>query len=172
MRGENCSETPVTSGAGGRYGDDERSRQTSEVLMLHPARTVTTPLTLFVSADTGDAEIAAEFRYDPNDPLAVSLVIGLECAEPVVWVFGRDLLADGVSEACGLGDITVEPASDTANGTTCRDIRITLATDRLATMIAARDKVVEFLVESFTVVPSGCELDHIDFDAEIEALIA
>jgi hypothetical protein len=135
--------------------------------MLHPARTVTTALTLFVSADTGDAEIQAELRYDPRDPLAVSLAIGTECAEPVVWVFGRDLLSDGVSRACGLGDITVEPASDIDN----REVRITLATDRLATMIAARDKVVEFLVESFTVVPSGCELDQIDFDAEISALL-
>jgi hypothetical protein len=140
----------------------------SEDLMLHPASTVTTPLTLFISADTGDAEIAAELRYDPSDPLAVSLVIGIECAEPVVWVFGRDLLADGVTQACGLGDITVEPASDVDS----RDVRITLATDRLATMIAARDKVVEFLVESFTVVPSGCELDRIDFDAEIAALLS
>jgi hypothetical protein len=144
------------------------SHHASEVLMLHPARTVTTPLTLFVSADTGDAEIEAELRYDSSDPLAVSLAIGIECVEPVVWVFGRDLLSDGVTHACGLGDITVEPASDLDS----RDIRITLATDRLATMIAARDKVVEFLVETFTVVPSGCELDYIDFDAEIASLIS
>lgn len=135
--------------------------------MLHPARTVTTPLTLFVSADTGDAEIAAELRYDPNDPLAVSLVIGVESAEPVVWIFGRDLLADGVSRASGVGDITVEPACDPDR----RDVRITLATNCLATMIAPRDKVVEFLVDSFTAVPSGCELDRIDMDAEIASLL-
>ena len=39
----------------------------------------------------------AELRYDPTDPLAVSLAIGTECDEPVVWVFARDLLADGVN---------------------------------------------------------------------------
>src|ERR1700722_8629932 len=135
--------------------------------MLHPARTVTTPLTLFVSASGGDAEIQGELRYDPSDPLAVSLAIGVECSEPVVWVFGRDLLAEGVSRASGLGDITVEPATELD----CHEIRITLATDCLATMIAPRDKVVEFLVESFTVVASGCELDSIDLDAEIAALL-
>jgi hypothetical protein len=136
--------------------------------MLHPSPTITTPLTLFVSADTGDAEVAAELRYDPRDPLAVSLAIGVECAAPVVWVFGRDLLADGTSRASGIGDITVEPAKDIDN----RDLRITLATDCLATMIADRAKVVEFLVESFTIVPSGCELDQVDLDAEIAALLS
>jgi hypothetical protein len=135
--------------------------------MLQPAQTVRTELTLSVSAITGEAEVEAELRYDPRDPLAVSLAIGVECGEPVVWVFGRDLLADGISHPTGEGDITVEPASD-PNG---REIRITLATDCLATMIAQRDKVVEFLVASFTAVPSGCELDHIDLDAEIEALL-
>jgi len=133
--------------------------------MLHPSYSVTTPLTLAVSAVTGDAELAAELRYDPNDPLAVCLAIGVECGEPVLWIFGRDLLAEGVSRVTGEGDITVEPASDMDS----REIRITLATDCLATMIAPRDKVVEFLVESFTA--SGCEMDRIDFDAEIAALL-
>lgn len=135
--------------------------------MLHPAHTVTTPLTLSVSAMTGDAELAAELRYDPSDPLAVSLAIGTECDEPVVWVFARDLLADGVNHASGEGDITIEPASDMDS----REIRITLATDCLATMIAPRDPVVEFLVSAFTAVPSGCEMDNVDFDAEIAALL-
>jgi Streptomyces sporulation and cell division protein, SsgA len=136
--------------------------------MLHPAHTVTTPLTLSVSAVTGDAELAAELRYDPNDPFAVALAIGTECGEPVVWVFGRDLLADGVSRATGEGDITVEPASDIDS----HEIRITLATDCLATMIAPRDTVVEFLVQSFTAVASGCELERIDIDAELAALLS
>jgi Streptomyces sporulation and cell division protein, SsgA len=135
--------------------------------MLHPLRTVTTPLTLFLSAVTGDSEIAAELRYDPSDPLAVALAIGVESAEPVVWIFGRDLLALGVRQASGEGDITVEPTSDSDR----RDIRITLATNCVATMVAPRDRIVEFLVESFTVVASGCEFDRIDVDAEIAALL-
>jgi hypothetical protein len=135
--------------------------------MLHEAHTVTTPLTLAVSAITGDADVQAELRYDPSDPLAVSLAIGVECDEPVVWTFARDLLADGVNHSSGLGDITVEPVEDLG---TAHDVRITLATDCLATMIAPRDRVVEFLVESFTAVPSGCEMDRIDLDAEIASL--
>jgi hypothetical protein len=140
----------------------------SEDLMLHPSHTVTTALTLSVSALTGDADLQAELRYDPSDPLAVSMAIGVECEEPVVWVFARDLLADGVNHASGEGDITVEPVADADR----REIRITLATDCLATMIAPRDKIVEFLVEAYTAVPSGCEMDGVDIDAEIATLFA
>jgi hypothetical protein len=136
--------------------------------MLHPAQPVTVPLTLSVSVVTGDADVQAEFRYDPDDPLAVSLVIGVECDEPVVWVFGRDLLADGVTRPTGEGDITIEPATDAEHR---EEVRITLATDCLATMVAPRDRVIEFLVASFSAVPSGCEMDRIDIDAEIASLI-
>jgi hypothetical protein len=135
--------------------------------MLHPARTVTTPLTLSVSAATGDADLQAELRYDPADPLAVTLAIGVECAEPVIWVFGRDLLADGVNGPTGQGDITIEPG----HAADRREIRITLATDCLATMTADRDTLVEFLVDSFTAVPSGTEMDAVDMDAEIASLL-
>jgi hypothetical protein len=136
--------------------------------MLNSSRTVTTPLTLSVSAVTGEAELDAELRYDPADPLAVSLAIGTDCGEPVVWTFARDLLAAGVQEASGEGDITIEPASDLDS----RELRITLATDCLATLLASRDRVVEFLVESYTVVASGAEFDSIDFDAELAAILS
>jgi hypothetical protein len=135
--------------------------------MLNSSRTVTTPLTLSVSAVTGEAELDAELRYDPSDPFAVTLAIGTECGEPVVWTFARDLLADGVKAPSGEGDVTVEPASDLDS----RELRITLATDCLATMLASRDRVVEFLVESYTVVASGAEYDAIDFDAELAAIL-
>jgi hypothetical protein len=134
--------------------------------MLNSSQTVTKSLTLSVSAVTGDADLEAELRYDPSDPLAVSLAIGTECGEPVVWVFGRELLADGVKDCAGEGDITIEPASELNS----RDLRITLATDCLATMLAPRDEVVEFLVETYTVVPTGTEFDRIDWDAEISSL--
>jgi hypothetical protein len=136
--------------------------------MLQPSQTVTTTLTLSVSASTGDAEMQAELRYDPNDPLAVTLAIGTECESPVVWVFARDLLAEGINSAAGVGDVTVEPASDVE----IPEVRITLATDCLATMTADRNKVLEFLVASFTAVPSGTEMDLVDFDAEIAALLS
>jgi hypothetical protein len=125
------------------------------------------PLTLVVSAANGQAELPAELRYDAADPFAVTLAIGTECDEPVVWVFARTLLAAGIGGAVGEGDITVEPAKDLPG----RQLRITLSTDCLATMVAPSDPIVEFLVESFARVPSGTETEHVDFDAEIASLL-
>ena len=139
--------------------------------MLHPARTITTPLPLVVTTGAGEAALDAELRYDPADPFAVSLAIGTECGDPVVWTFARDLLSAGVGSAQGEGDITVEPdfASDLDSDE--RMLRFTLATDCLATMLAPAALVVEFLVETFTAVPTGSELDRVDLDAEIAALL-
>jgi hypothetical protein len=139
--------------------------------MLHLPRTVTTPLSLVVSTNTGEAELDAELRYDPADPFAVSLAIGVECGEPVVWTFARDLLAAGVSAPAGEGDITVEPDPVAAMDENERMLRITLATDCLATMMTSSARVVEFLVETYALVPTGSELDRVDLDAEIAALL-
>ncbi len=136
--------------------------------MLDIPKTVTTRVTLLVTAATGEAEIGAELHYDPSDPFAVSLVIGADCPAPVTWVFARELLQAGVSSPAGQGDITVEPAGERSGE---RVLRITLATDCMATMLIGTDRVVEFLVETYSAVASGCELDHIDLDAEISALL-
>jgi len=139
--------------------------------MLHLPRTITTPLSLIVSTGTGEAELDAELRYDPADPFAVSLAIGVDCGDPVVWTFARELLAAGVNSPSGEGDITLEPDMSEGFGGE-RQLRITLATDCMATMLASTDRVVEFLVESYAVVPTGAELDRVDFDAEIAALLS
>src|SRR5437764_2109809 len=77
--------------------------------MLHLPRTITTPLSLTVSTGTAEAELDAELRYDPADPFAVTLAIGTEFGEPVIWTFARDLLASGVTAVTGEGDISIEP---------------------------------------------------------------
>ena len=82
-----------------------------------------------------------------------------------MWVFARDLLASGIAGPVGEGDISIEPAEDA-------EIRITLATDCLATMLAPRSRVAEFLIESFTQVPSGSEFAGVDIDAEIASLLS
>ena len=135
--------------------------------MYEPEKTVTTPLPLTVTASTGSGDVAGELRYDPADPFAVSLAIGVD-GVPVVWTFARELLADGLCGPSGVGDLRIEPI--TADGV--REIDITLTTDCQATLIAPRDTVVAFLVEAYATVPAGSELDHLDIDAELTALLA
>src|SRR3954466_14586971 len=138
--------------------------------MLHLPRTITTPLSLTVSTGTGEAHRDPALRYAPADPFAVSLAIGVDCGDPVVWTFARELLAAGVNSASGEGDITIEPEGSEGFGVE-RRLRITLATDCMATMLASADRAVEFLVETYSVVPTGAELDRVDLDAEIAALL-
>src|SRR3954451_25462638 len=133
-----------------QVSDRTLQRQHQEPEMLHHARTITTPLPLVVTTGAGEAELDAELRYDPADPFAGSLAIGTECGEPVVWTFARDLLSAGVGSPQGTGDITVEPDYATDMDSDERMLRITLATDCLATMLAPAGRVVEFLVETFT----------------------
>jgi hypothetical protein len=141
-------------------------------MLQHPARTITTPVPLIVTTGTGEATLDAELRYDPADPFAVSLAIGVECGDPVVWIFARDLLSAGVGSPQGEGDITIEPDFASDMDSDERMLRLTLATDCLATMLVPSGPVVEFLVETFTVVPTGSELDRVDLDAEIAALLS
>src|SRR3954453_914461 len=139
--------------------------------MLHLPRTITTPLSLVVPPGPGEAELDAELRYDPADPFAVALAIGVECGEPVVWMFARDLLAAGVTAPTGEGDITLGPDTISSFDDSERCLRIALATDCLATMVTPAAPVLEFLVETYAIVPTGSELDRVDLDAEIAALL-
>src|SRR5947209_17550671 len=84
---------------------------TKEPEMLHAPRTITTPLPLTVVTGNGEADLSGELRYDPSDPFAVSLAIGTECGEPVVWTFARDLLSAGITVVSGQGDRPIEPAN-------------------------------------------------------------
>src|SRR4051794_27931905 len=108
--------------------------------MLHMPRTITTPLSLTVSTGTGEAERGAELRYGPADPFAGSLAIGADCGGPVGRTFARERLGAGVSSPSGEGDIALEP--DISEGFRAHgQLRIALATDCMATMLASTDRV-------------------------------
>jgi hypothetical protein len=55
-----------------------------------------------------DAEtVEVQMRYDPADPLAVTLWVNGPHGEET-WVFGRDLLADGLRSMIPVGDGSVQ----------------------------------------------------------------
>ncbi|MFE2738809.1 SsgA family sporulation/cell division regulator, partial [Streptomyces sp. NPDC059349] len=49
-------------------------------------------------------------RYEPTDPYVVRAAFFADTDEPVEWVLGRDLLADGLRGSAGCGDIRIWPA--------------------------------------------------------------
>lgn len=121
-------------------------------LVLGPDRSVTVPATL---------------SYAASEPYAVTALFRTADGD-VAWVFGRDLLEDGMSAPAGEGDVAVWPS--TSQGT--RVICLSLASPSGSALLEADLAAVQaFLDDSYRLVPLGSEGDLLDLDAELAALL-
>ncbi len=117
----------------------------------------------------GDADVLVPttLGYDATAPFAVSAVFHT-CEGDVVWVFGRDLLADGVGDVVGEGDVTVWPSQNRGRRVVC----IALSSPSGDALLEAdRRDVSAFLRSAFAVVPRGAEMEAQDLDAELAQLL-
>jgi hypothetical protein len=117
----------------------------------------------------GDAQILvpATLVYDSLHPFAVSAVFHTSEGD-VTWVFGRDLLEDGLRGPVGQGDVAVWPSHHDGRKVVC----VSLASPSGSALLEADTvDVSSFLDASFTVVPSGTEMDVMDLDAELAELL-
>ncbi|WP_019074540.1 SsgA family sporulation/cell division regulator [Streptomyces hokutonensis] len=93
-----------------------------------------------VLADDEGAIIPTELVYQPDDCLAVRLVLlgpdGLE----VTWTFAWELLAQGLMSPAGEGDITVRPAQGPIDG-----VEVSLVAPTLARVWLPEDGVAQFV---------------------------
>ena len=60
----------------------------------------------WIRGDSDAETVEVQMRYDPADPLAVTLRVNAQDGEDV-WVFGRDLLADGLRSMVPVGEGSV-----------------------------------------------------------------
>jgi hypothetical protein len=112
----------------------------------------------------GPRPVPAELEYDTRDPYAVAVVLHAG-ASAVRWLFGRDLLADGLLAHCGDGDVRIGPAADPAL------IVVELASpDGAAVLEAPAKEIAAFLDRTYETVPADSESDWFDFDTELEKL--
>jgi hypothetical protein len=51
--------------------------------------------------------VPADVRYDVTDPYAVTVAFQVGHGQWLEWVFGRDLLAEGLAGAAGDGDVRI-----------------------------------------------------------------
>ncbi|WP_410588127.1 SsgA family sporulation/cell division regulator [Amycolatopsis sp. lyj-23] len=108
--------------------------------------------------------VPAELEYDTLDPYAVAVVLHAG-PSAVRWLFGRDLLADGLLGRCGDGDVRIGPAGDPAL------VVVELSSpDGAAVLEAPAKEIAAFLDRTYDVVPAGRESDWFDFDEEMEKL--
>jgi len=129
---------------------------------------VSTGLTLrLVLGGGSDVLVPATLVYDRLSPFAVSAVFHTSEGD-VTWVFGRDLLEDGLSTPVGQGDVAVWPSHQQGRKVVC----ISLASPSGSALLEAeRDDVTTFLDASFVVVPMGTEMATVDLDAELAELL-
>lgn len=111
--------------------------------------------------------LPVSLRYSRKDPYAISIVFtGPE--EEIVWVFARDLLAEGLDLPQGHGDVRIRPEHRDAR----RYVMIGLTSpDGTAELEADAEKVREFIAVTEDLVPRGYEDSVIDLDAALAGLL-
>jgi hypothetical protein len=132
--------------------------------------TVTQQLTLELIDPTGGVTpIGAELHYDPTDPYAVTTVF-MTGTTQVRWTFGRDLLARGLYEPTGDGDVHVWPCLDSDGHAV---VIIELCSPDGEALVQARTGDLRTFVDRMTkAVELGTESAHLDIDAAIYAIFA
>jgi hypothetical protein len=105
--------------------------------------------------------IEAELQYDPRDPYAVTTVF-MTGRSQVRWTFGRELLAAGLYEPAGDGDVHVWPCLD-AEGHAV--VIVELCSPDGEALIQARTGDLSSFVDRINkVVAPGMESAHLDVD--------
>ncbi|KEF09171.1 MULTISPECIES: spore wall synthesis regulator SsgD [Streptomyces] len=112
--------------------------------------------------------VPARLRYDSGDPFAVRVIFppvaSLDGIE-VVWTFARDLLAAGLREPSGRGDVHIWPC-----GPEYTMLEFHTADGLAMVQFQARD-LRGFLMRSYGVVPLGREGRYLDVEGDLAALL-
>ncbi|MER5195778.1 SsgA family sporulation/cell division regulator [Streptomyces sp. NPDC002755] len=112
--------------------------------------------------------IPATLSYDRQDPFAVRMTFPapatLEGVE-VCWTFARDLLAAGLHDAEGHGDVRVRPYG---YGRTVLEFH---APEGTAVVHVHTEEIRDFLRATSELVPTGTEYRQLDLDHDLAELM-
>jgi hypothetical protein len=132
--------------------------------------TVTREVTVqLVAPGDGSVALPVILHYDLADPYAVHATFRTGHGDGVSWVFARELLTLGVHRPSGDGDVRVWPSW--SSGSEVIFIGLT-SPDGEALLQATTRDLVDFLGRSYAVCPQGQEIEHLNVDAAITALLA
>ncbi|WP_236242019.1 SsgA family sporulation/cell division regulator [Streptomyces sp. CC228A] len=123
----------------------------------------------FVVSEELSFRIPVELRYEGKDPFAVRMTFHLPGDAPVTWVFGRELLLDGVNTPSGEGDVRIEPA-DAGDELSDVLIRLCVGADQ-AVFRASAPPLIAFLDRTDRLVPLGQETTLGDLGGDLEAAL-
>lgn len=124
-------------------------------------------LRLVISADQS-VLIPAVFDYTASDPFSVHATFHTGDGH-VAWVFGRELLAQGLAENVGEGDVAIWPSNRNGHRVVC--IALSSPSGH-ALMEADRGEIEDFLARSYSVVERGSEDHLMDIDNLIDRILS
>ncbi|WP_306193118.1 SsgA family sporulation/cell division regulator [Streptomyces sp. MK5] len=112
--------------------------------------------------------LCVRLRYEDADPYVVPATFFVDCDEPVEWVLGRDLLADGLEGSAGHADVRIWSATGRGD----QSIYIALGSSAgTAFLEVPVQDISSFLQDTQVLVLRGTESGLIDWDAELAHLL-
>ena len=113
-------------------------------------------------------DIEAEFRYDAEDPFAVAITFPVG-AGVLRWELARFLLAQGVTDPAGEGDICLWPhVTDEGRAVVVLSLHSTHG--ELVGEVRT-NQLYRFLTRTLAMVPLGTESEWLDVDAVVAMLL-
>jgi hypothetical protein len=131
--------------------------------------TVIREITVDVAAPAGGViRMPVALRYDTSDPFAIHADFRCGEGDEVTWVFGRELLTEGVSGPTGEGDVRIWPAQSQGEEV----LRMALISpDGEAVLQTSAEAVLDFLSATYASCQSGTEAQLLDLDTALEHLL-
>jgi hypothetical protein len=115
--------------------------------------------------------VTASLFYTGDDPYALRMAFHSGTDEAVEWIFARDLLAAGLTEPAGAGDVRAWPSlSGDGGGAPVLNIILSSPFGE-ARFEAPMTAMAEFLRRTYDAIPAGRESDFFDIGAELDSLL-
>ena len=135
-----------------------------------PAATVTVDLmAILVSADGDHLPVRAALSYHLSDPYAIHVAFTSPYGPQIPWVFGRELLVDGMLGSGGVGDVQVWCTSPDDQ----LDVYISLISVHSEALLQfSGAALAAFLGMTYAECLPGDEPLHLDVDVAITRLLA
>lgn len=122
----------------------------------------------FLTGETQAEVVDGELVFEARDPYALTMHLQSRSGR-VTWTFARDLLADGVYEPAGDGDVQVWPCLSGRGGAV---VVIELTSPSGNAMLETSSRSMQcFLDQVYALVPRGQESAHLSLEQMLTRLL-
>ncbi|MBB4686952.1 SsgA family sporulation/cell division regulator [Amycolatopsis jiangsuensis] len=123
--------------------------------------------TQFVLLNESTTPVLSRLSFHAGEPFAVTVAFRTERGRWIEWTFARELLATGLTEPSGIGDVRIRPDLSEDEELLTMEIE---SPDGYASFELEREDIRTFLESSYELVPLGAESEHFDVDRLIEEI--